>query len=241
MHTTQDQTSTNILLIGEDERSCKLVSFVLAEEGLNVYTANNPQAALAVITRRDISLAILDCEAPTESDVHLSREMREIRRDLSTMLLVNAGNRVETLLATQCFDDYVVKPYSYTELVARVRTALRRSAREAQTDRVVMNVAGLELDVSSLTAVLPNGKKIILSPTEMKVLRCLMSRPGKVISREKLSESVWGSGCGDDSYVRVCISRVRRKLGEHDGEGYIEAVRGAGYRLSVRDSRQPGI
>lgn len=233
---TQELSKTNILLIGEDQLSCKLVSFILAEEGLNVYSANNPQAALAVLTRRDISLVIFDTVSPSESDVRLSQEIRRLQSDLPVMLLLNgSGDGAESLLASQYIDDYVSKPYSYTELVARVRTSLRRSVREALPERLVMRVAGLELDVSSLTVTLLNGKKVFLSPTEMKVLRCLMAKPGKIVNREKLTETVWGPGCGEDSYIRVCISRIRRKMGEHNGVGYIEAVRGAGYRLNIRD------
>lgn len=232
-----DQARTNILLFGEDQLACKLVSYLLSEEGFNVFTANNPQAALAVLSRRDISLVIFDVVTPQATSVSLSSDIKKRQSDVPIMFLLSNGNSAaESLLASQCIDDYVSKPYSYTELVARVRAVLRRFSREALPDRVVMKVAGLELDVSSLTAALPSGKKVYLSPTEMKVLRCLMAKPGKIVSREQLTETVWGPGCGEDSYIRVCISRVRRKLGTHRGAEYIEAVRGAGYRLNVKDA-----
>lgn len=234
LHVVRDEAKPSILLIGEDQRNCRLVSHILAEEGLNVYVASNAQAGMALLSRRDVSLVIFDTTVPTESDLQLPHEIRRLRCYLPLILLVGDGAKAEPLLAHLLIDDYLVKPYSYTELVARVRTQLYRTRRDAAQQSVVVKAGGLELDISALTVAAPGHKKVFLSPTEMKVLRCLMVRQGELVKRAVLAEAIWGSECVDDSYVRVCIGKVRRKLERCGGVACIEAVRGAGYRLAVK-------
>ncbi len=233
----QQDNNPRILVFSDEPLTCKLISFILSEEGFDIYTVDNVQAALAVLAKREIALMLLDETSPSLMSSPEAARKLYAQCSAPTVVLRAKQDDDGDGAGLGVVEDYIIKPFSFTEFVARVRAILRRSRHlNGLADQIVLKVGGLELDVAALTVTLSNKKKVYLSPTEMKVLRCLMSKPGQVVSRESLMEAVWGVGFSEDNYIRVCISRVRSKLERSQGIKYIEAVRGSGYRLNLPGS-----
>ncbi|MBI4319111.1 MAG: response regulator transcription factor [Chloroflexi bacterium] len=223
----------NIVVVDDETLSRRLIGFILSEEGFNVLTANGAPGVKAALARYDVSLIIVN---PVQPSLLTNGFVRQVQEQCEVpILFIVTKEMLGTMIERGLTEEYLLRPFQFAELLARIKIILRRSGRlDGASERLVVRAAGLKLDILDLILTLPNKKKVYLSPTEMKVLRCLMSQPGHVVSPEWISESVWGSGVCESSHIRVCISRVRRKLGQNNGKTVcIEAVRGDGYRLTV--------
>jgi two-component system, OmpR family, phosphate regulon response regulator PhoB len=221
------------ILVVEDETALvEILRYNLEKEGFDVAAAGDGEEALAAITEHTPDLIILDWMLPLVSGLEICRQLRRKAetRDLPIIMLTARGEEADRVRGLEVgADDYVSKPFSPSELVARVRAVLRR-ARPATTEDL-LTYAGVVMDLSS-HRVLRNGRPVHLGPTEFRLLRFLMERPGRVYSREQLLDAVWGR----DIYVEartvdVHIRRLRKALNGPEDIDIIRTVRSAGYAL----------
>lgn len=227
------------ILIVEDEPSiAELISVNLTHSGLAIRVAMQADEALIMIRERTPQLIILDWMLPGKSGVQFAKELRssDLGRAIPILMLTAKGEESDKVAGLDAgADDYVTKPFSPRELVARVNALLRRY--ELKSDIKTCSVGPLTLDPGShrVHAFLdtPKVKEVILGPTEFRLLEFLMSHPERVHTRSSLQDHVWGS----DSYIEertvdVHIKRLRSALAQVACENMIETVRGSGYRLS---------
>ncbi len=228
------------ILVVEDERSiAELLAFNLGREGFEVREAVDGLAALVACRRERPDLVILDVMLPGMDGLEVCRQLRRTHefKDVPIIMLTARREELDRVLGLEMgADDYVVKPFSPREVVARVKAILRRTLREAEaTDSPgggVLKAGDLELD-QGRREVRRDGSGVELTFKEFEILKYLMHNPGRVISREIILEKVWGYDyLGDARTVDVHIRHLREKLEEIPARPrYVETVRGVGYRL----------
>jgi two-component system phosphate regulon response regulator PhoB len=227
-----------ILIVEDEEALTLLLRYNLEAAGYDVETVARGDEAELQFKERMPDLLILDWMLPGLSGIELCRRLRARAdtRNLPIVMLTARGEESERIrgLATGA-DDYVVKPFSVPELLARVSALLRRSSPERVA--AVLSFGELELDrerkrVSRL------GQAIDLGPTEFRLLEFLMERPGRVFSREQLLDGVWGRDVYiDERTVDVHVGRLRKALNQGYSEDPIRTVRGTGYALDDKFER----
>ncbi len=207
-----------------------------------VFLAVDAQGAQAEVDRELPDLVLLDWMLPGQSGVQLARQWRSQARtrDLAVIMLTARAEEADKIVGLDAgADDYLTKPFSTKELMARMRAVLRRKAPEALDAAV--DVAGLRLDPATrrVTRALPEGmRELRLGPTEFRLLHFLMTHPERVHSRAQLLDRVWGDHVFiEERTVDVHVKRLREALAPADCAGLIETVRGAGYRLSQAGAR----
>lgn len=227
-------TTTSILVVEDDPAIHELVRFTLEGAGFDVVHAADAEQAIQRVNAVLPDVALIDWMLPGMSGLTLAQRLRgQARTKTLPIIMVTAraaeGDRVAGL--EQGADDYITKPFSPRELVARVRALLRRRAPE-QSDEV-LELSGLRLDPGA-HSVIRAGKSIEIGPTEFRVLRFLMAQPDRVFSRAQLLDGVWGDHVFiEERTVDVHIRRLRVALGD-DAESLVETVRGVGYKFVKR-------
>jgi two-component system phosphate regulon response regulator PhoB len=230
---------THRILIVEDEPSiAELIAINLSHAGYEVEKAMQTELALAMMKDQLPSLIILDWMMPGKSGVQFAKELRasERTKGLPILMLTAKSEESDKVLGLDSgADDYVTKPFSPKELVARVRAILRRQTPIEDTGP--LTVGPLKLDPSShrVLAVWPNQepKPIALGPTEFRLRQFFMANPERVHSRGSLLDKVWGSEVYiEERTVDVHIKRLRAALVPFDCDRYVETVRGSGYRIT---------
>ncbi|MEY3418356.1 MAG: hypothetical protein RJA46_127 [Pseudomonadota bacterium] len=230
---------THRILIVEDEPSiAELISINLTHAGYQVEKAMQTDLALNMMKDELPSLLILDWMLPGKSGVQFARELRanERTRGLPILMLTAKSEESDKVLGLDSgADDYVTKPFSPKELLARVKALLRRQIPVQDTGP--LSVGPIRLDPAShrVLAVWPNvePKPILLGPTEYRLLQFFMSHPERVHSRASLLDQVWGSDVYiEERTVDVHIKRLRAALAPMDCDRFIETVRGSGYRIT---------
>lgn len=230
---------THRILIVEDEPSiAELIAINLTHAGYEVEKAMQTDIALAMMKDQLPNMIILDWMLPGKSGVQFAKELRSNERTkaLPILMLTAKSEEADKVLGLDSgADDYVTKPFSPKELVARVRAMLRRQMPIEDTGP--LTVGPLKLDPSShrVLAVWPNAeaKSIALGPTEFRLLQFFMANPERVHSRASLLDKVWGSEVYiEERTVDVHIKRLRAALVPFDCDRYIETVRGSGYRIT---------
>jgi two-component system, OmpR family, phosphate regulon response regulator PhoB len=221
------------LVVVEDEAALiELLRYNFEKEGFRVTTAADGEAALVTVAEAKPDLVILDWMLPHVSGLEVCRQLRRKAetRDLPIIMLTARGEETDRVRGLEVgADDYVAKPFSPSELVARVRAVLRRAKPSTAQD--LLTYGGLVMDLSA-HRVLRAGRSIHLGPTEFRLLRFLLERPGRVYSREQLLDAVWGR----DIYVEprtvdVHIRRLRKAINAPGESDLIRTVRSAGYAL----------
>ena len=230
---------THRILIVEDEPSiAELIAINLTHAGYEVEKAMQTDIALAMMKDQLPHMIILDWMLPGKSGVQFAKELRanERTKALPILMLTAKSEEADKVLGLDSgADDYVTKPFSPKELVARVRAMLRRQMPIEDTGP--LTVGPLKLDPSShrVLAVWPNSeaKSIALGPTEFRLLQFFMANPERVHSRASLLDKVWGSEVYiEERTVDVHIKRLRAALVPFYCDRYIETVRGSGYRIT---------
>lgn len=224
----------HILIVEDEEALSVLLRYNLEREGYEVETVSRGDEAETKLCERVPDLLVLDWMLPGVSGIELCRRlrMRPETKSLPIIMLTARGQESERVrgLATGA-DDYIVKPFSVPELIARVRALLRRFRSEPRPVRI--EIGDIEIDPNG-GAVKKDGKAVGLTKTEFNLLRCLAERPNQVFSRETLLERVWGYDyLGDSRLVDVHVRRLRAKI-ETDPASptIIVTVRGLGYKAS---------
>lgn len=224
-----------VLLVDDEESIVESIEYALNQEGFDVVTAHNGQEALQKIQLEKPNLIVLDLMLPELSGLEVCRILRRERNEIPIIMLTAKGEEIDRVIGLEVgADDYLVKPFSLRELVARIRALLRRSKISETDDSqpLTHQYEDLEMNLTE-HKVLVRGKQVELSPKEFKILAMLMSTPNKVFSREELLEQVWGLDFyGDTKTVDVHIRWLREKI-EKDPSNplYVQTVRGFGYRL----------
>lgn len=218
------------ILIVEDEASIReIVRLYLEKEGFTVYEAADGQAALHSDLTHQPDLIILDIMLPKLSGWDVCRELP---RQVPVIFLTAKNEEPDKITGFNLgADDYITKPFSPRELVARVKAVLRRSGRLAEAGDI-LTFPGLVINPARLT-VTAGGKEQVLTPKEFELLLFLARHPKIVFSREQLLINVWGYDFeGDERTVDATIKRIRKKI-DHDPYTYIQTVWGMGYKFEV--------
>ena len=223
-----------LILVVEDERAIRdMIAFGLKRAGYSVREAEDARAAREALADRLPDLALIDWMLPDTSGLELTRSMKRDRhtRDLPIIMLTaraEEGDKVTGLESGA--DDYITKPFSPRELLARIGAVLRR-AGTVGLDQVI-EFDGLKLDQQG-QRITVNEEVLPLARTEFRMLEFFMSRPERVFSREQLIARLWGSDTSvEDRTIDVCIRRLRMALEPYGMDRYIQTVRSAGYRFS---------
>jgi two-component system phosphate regulon response regulator PhoB len=228
--------SVKQILIVEDEKPIRdMIAFGLRRAGYEVAEAEDTAEARARIADRRPDLMLVDWMLPDQSGLELTRQIKRDRdtQELPIIMLTARAEEGDKVAGLECgADDYVTKPFSPRELVARINAVLRRSAPGGQDDLVRAN--GLTLDQAG-HRVLAGESTVSLGPTEYRLLAFFMTHPDRVYSRSQLLDRVWGGNVYvEERTVDVHIRRLRKALEDHGYDRYIQTVRGAGYRFSAR-------
>ncbi|MDD4835738.1 MAG: response regulator transcription factor [Dethiosulfovibrio sp.] len=229
-----------ILLVEDESSIVDVVSQALRRHGFEVSTADNGDDALEMLYPVLPDLVLLDLMLPGMDGWEVCRRIRSASETKSLPIIMMTARRDERDLVQGLgigADDYIKKPFSLVELVARVKSVIRRT-QMVQSEPTV-SVGDLEIDLEGQVAKL-RGEELNLSLTEYKLLRILAERPGQVVPRERLLSLIWGVYGGDTRTVDVHISRLRKKLTQagDDGAPAITALRGRGYRLTVEEHHE---
>ncbi|MGO0575365.1 response regulator transcription factor [Ornithinimicrobium panacihumi] len=232
MNAAQTAESEATLLVVEDETNIReLLTTSLRFAGFTVHPAPDGRTALQLAGEHDIDLAVMDIMLPDMDGFTVTRTLRERGQDLPILFLTardSLDDKVKGL--TVGGDDYVTKPFSLEEVVARIRAVLRRTHVADTDEDHALRVADLELDEDS-HEVRRAGQVIEVSPTEFKLLRYLMLNPGRVLSKSQILDHVWDYDFrGEMNIVESYISYLRRKI-DVVGEPLIHTKRGVGYVL----------
>jgi len=225
------------ILIVEDERAIRdMIGFALKKAGMKYDESADAEHALIAIASNPPDLVLLDWMLPGMSGVDLVRRLRneEITAGLPIIMLTARVGENDRVFGLELgADDYVTKPFSPRELMARINAVLRRN-RELADERPI-EFAGLSLDPVG-HRVRTDGEVLNLAPTEFRLLQFFMSNPDRVYSREQLLDRVWGRGIFvEERTVDVHIRRLRKALAARDYDRFIQTVRGTGYRFSTGD------
>ena len=228
--------SAKHILIVEDEQPIReMVMFALASAGYKAQEAADSRQAQAVIAERLPDLLLLDWMLPGISGIDFARRLKkeELTRELPIIMLTARAEEEDKVQGLESgADDYITKPFSPRELVARIRAVLRRGGPAAEGE--VLRANGLALDLASHRVSV--GETLLeMGPTEYRLLEFFMSHPERVYSRGQLLDRVWGGTVYvEERTVDVHIRRLRKALEPYGHDALIQTVRGAGYRFSTR-------
>ncbi len=231
------------ILIAEDEQDIRaLLSIQLEKEGYTCVAVKDGMEALEALQSKAFDLALLDVMMPRLDGFNLLRRIREAGNMLPVIFLTARGDDMDKILGLGIgADDYLVKPFSMAELIARVGAAIRRSQQYAQPVKPAaerMICGALTLDTSGCCAYV-NDEPVLLSAKEYLLLKLFMENPGRVFTRRQLYRAVWDDDIlYDDNTVMVHISHLRNKI-EQDPKApvYIRTIRGIGYKLEPHGSQ----
>jgi two-component system response regulator RegX3 len=226
---------TRILIVEDEASFSEALEFLLGKEGFSVVTAATGTEALRKFEQGGIDLVLLDLMIPEISGTEVCRQIRAKSR-VPIIMLTAKDSEVDKVVGLEIgADDYVTKPYSSRELVARIRAVLRRNAGEGiENEPGVMTVNGIRMDIDR-HQVSVNGIPVSLPLKEFELLEFLMRNAGRVLTRMQLIDRVWGSDyVGDTKTLDVHIKRLRAKI-ETDpaNPNLIQTVRGLGYKMEL--------
>jgi two-component system KDP operon response regulator KdpE len=229
---------TKILLVDDDQNFSSLLSRFLQQSNFEVLAANSGPAGLRLAYNEHPDLVLLDVMMPGMDGWEVCARLREMS-DVPVIMLTAKAAEADKLRGFQLgVDDYVTKPFSFVELVARIEAVLGRSLKERKETGYIAH-GEIVLDMQKYQARL-GGRSLELTPTEFRLLEVLVRRKGKVASEADLIREVWGPGRSDPALVRRYILMLRKKLEIDPSEPvWVRTVRGFGYRLGTGPLKLP--
>ncbi|QOL80128.1 phosphate regulon transcriptional regulator PhoB [Pseudooceanicola spongiae] len=226
-----DQQPT-VLVVEDEPAQREVLAYNLEAEGFKVSRAENGEEAMLLVQEIAPDIIVLDWMLPNLSGIEVCRQlkMRAETRGVPIIMLSARSEEFDRVRGLETgADDYVVKPYSVIELMARVRAQLRRTRPASMGERLEYEDIMLDAETHR---VMRDGQELKLGPTEFRLLSTFMEKPGRVWSREQLLDRVWGRDIYVDTRtVDVHIGRLRKALCTHGGDDPLRTVRGAGYAL----------
>lgn len=226
--------SINVLIVEDEPAIQELIAYTCRTSGFEVARAGNVSDAKLILEAKLPDLVLLDWMLPDCSGLEWLRQLRkaDATKTLPVIMLTAKGQEDDKVAGLEAgADDYVVKPFSPRELVARIRTAVRRNGGDSDKDsRIVCGNISIDSERFEARA----GEDVLkLSVVEFKILSLFASHPGRVYSRQQVIDKVWGYGaCIDERTVDVHMLRLRKHLAGTAAENFIETVRGLGYRAA---------
>ena len=224
---------SNILIIEDEPAQAEILAFNLEADGFTPSTALTAEAGLEKAETLLPDLILLDWMLPDMSGIEVCKTLktREETRDIPVIMVTARGSEDDKVRGlTVGADDFIVKPYSTRELLARVRSNLRQSGMA----RTMLDYGGIAMDLET-HRVEREGLSVHLGPTEFRLLKTLLEKPTRVFSRSRLLDLVWGTDIYvDERTVDVHIGRLRRAINVGDRANLIRTIRGAGYALDER-------
>ena len=221
-----------VLVVEDEPAQREVLGYNLEAEGFRVARAENGEEALMLVDEEQPDIIVLDWMLPNVSGIEVCRQLktRSDTRNVPIIMLSARSEEVDRVRGLETgADDYVIKPYSVIELMARVRAQLRRARPAAAGLRLEYEDIILDAETHRVTRA---GSEVKLGPTEFRLLSTLMEKPGRVWSREQLLDRVWGRDIYVDTRtVDVHIGRLRKSLTTSGGPDPLRTVRGAGYAL----------
>ena len=223
-----------ILVVDDEHDILQLITYNLKKEGYLVEVAHTGDAALRMVRERPYQLILLDLMLPGLSGMELCRIFKNDpgTAHIPIIMLTARSEEMDKVMGLETgADDYITKPFSVRELMARVKSVLRR-VEGSMTGKKALRAAGIEVDLERHRV--KAGEQVVdLSPTEFRLLRFLMERKGKVFSRDQILDAVWkGESFVESRTVDVHIRRLRAELEKAGAGSAVETVRGVGYRFS---------
>jgi DNA-binding response OmpR family regulator len=225
-----------VLIVEDDNKTASLIGLYLQREGYRTSVAFDGEEALKLVRQENPAVVILDLMLPKLDGWEVCRRIREFS-DVPILMLTARGEEFDRVLGlTIGADDYVVKPFSPRELVARIKALLRRTSITPRDRSDKLKVGGLVMDIRKHEVTVDN-RRIVLTPSEFKLLRLLMNAPGRLFTREQLLDSLYPLGEQVvDRVIDVHIGKLRQKLEQDPASPrYILTVRGFGYRFAQDD------
>ncbi|MDQ2068369.1 phosphate regulon transcriptional regulator PhoB [Natronospira bacteriovora] len=222
------------ILVVEDEAAIReMVAFSLTRAGFEVVEAEDVNQARLIVADQLPDLIVLDWMLPDMSGLEYARLLKrdDLTRGLPIIMLTARSEEDDKVRGLESgVDDYITKPFSSREMIARIQAVLRRAAPDGGEDLVAVD--GLQINMAS-HRVTGNGQPINLGPTEYRLLTFFMTHPDRVYTRGQLLDRVWGSNVYvEERTVDVHIRRLRKALAPAGFDGYVQTVRGSGYRFS---------
>jgi Response regulators consisting of a CheY-like receiver domain and a winged-helix DNA-binding domain len=223
---------TRILLVEDESALSEPLAFLLQREGYEVRGADTGNGALEVFDREGADLVLLDLMLPGMPGTEVCRELRT-RSTVPIIMLTAKDSEIDIVVGLELgADDYVTKPYSSRELIARIRAVLRRRMDESDADDGILEVGTVRMDVER-HAVTVEGRETPMPLKEFELLELLLRNAGRVLTRGQLIDRVWGSDYfGDTKTLDVHIKRIRSRIERNPSEpAMLVTVRGLGYRF----------
>ena len=227
-------SNLNILVVEDEEAIREMLVMALEQAGLKVLAVASAELAQQALAENLLDLIILDWMLPGISGIELARRLKNDAgyKEMPIILLTARGEEEDKIRGLEIgADDYITKPFSPKELIARIKAVMRRSGKLSDTG--MLHVGDLSLDAEQHRLTIA-GQSLEVSPTEFRLMQFFMTNPDKVYSRTHLLDQVWGRSVYiEERTVDVHIRRLRKILAEHGREELIQTVRGFGYRFSI--------
>lgn len=224
----------NVLVVEDEDAIRDMLVMVLEQSSLKVEAVESAEQAEKVLAEKSPDLLLLDWMLPGISGVEFARRLKKDEgfKELPIILLTARGEEEDKVRGLEIgADDYVTKPFSPKELIARIKAVMRRSGKSGDNRQIMLGNLLLDTEQHRLMI---SGKCLDVSPTEFRLMHFFMVNPDKVYSRAQLLDQVWGRSVYiEERTVDVHIRRLRKILAEYDSEDLVQTVRGFGYRFSV--------
>ncbi len=234
----EPEVADRVLVVDDEEPIRKLVEYNLVQAGYEVTVAEDGATALEMVHQQRFDLLILDLMLPGIGGMELCKRLRQEQSKIPIIMLTARGEEIDRVLGLEMgADDYVTKPFSPRELVARTRAVLRRNPEETAGAGATIDAGPLRLDLEKYEVTM-RGQAVDLTPREFELLHYLLKHADRVVSRDQLLDRVWGyEYAGDTRLVDVHISHLRDKI-EVDPKSprHIKTVRGVGYKFVKGDA-----
>lgn len=223
-----------ILIVDDEEHILELLKFNLEKNGFEVFSSDNGEDCIVLIEQHNVDLLVLDLMLPGMDGIDVCKEIRKMDRfqSLPIIMLTAKGEETDRILGLELgADDYITKPFSVRELIARVKAVLRRSDTKGGEKNKILKLKGITIDTEK-HEVTVDGAPVDLTLKEFELLKVLVENRGKVLSRNVLLDDIWGFDYfGETRTVDVHIRHLRKKIGDDETGEYIETIRGVGYKM----------
>ncbi len=224
-----------ILIVDDERQITRMLRTSLQSSGYSVILANNGIEAYTAFEANRPDLIITDLAMPEMDGLELTQAIRRVADTPIIVLSVRDTDTMKVRALDEGADDYLTKPFSVPELLARVRAQLRRSVRREDVD-ARLEVGGFLLDTAAHTVTLL-GQELHLTPKEFDLLTLFLRNPHRVLTHKVLLRSIWGpAGEDQPEYLRVLVGQLRKKLDRGDGQNFIQSEPWVGYRLRLEDN-----